>query len=163
MAALKAEYMYQYQSKNGFSRRTKFFGQFHKKAALASPFTAMVNPLLNTKFISSLVKKHYSIHPERSIPPFSRKRASKSVEKYASRTQSPDLVLYIDEFTEFQDAEIAQAAAKLFKKLGYNFAVTYSASARAAISKAMLDRSHLKSWRRCISVPFYLRWTNILA
>lgn len=139
MAALKAEYMYQYQTKNGFSRRTKFFGQFHKKAALASSFSAFVNPLLNTNLISGIVKKYYAIHPDRSIPQFSRKRASKHVKKYASNKNSPDFLLYIDEFTEYQDAGIAEAAARLFQRLGYEFAVAYSPSARAAISKAMLD------------------------
>ncbi len=139
MAALKAEYMYQYQTKNGFSRRAKFFGLFHKKAALASSFSGLVNPLLNSKIISGLIKKWYSIHTDRSIPQFSRKRASACVKKYASHTDYPDFLLYIDEFTEFQDAEIAEAAARLFQKLGYEFRVLYSPSARAAISKAMLD------------------------
>lgn len=144
MAALKAEYMYQYQKHNGLSLRTRFFGQFHKHAARATAFSFFVNPLLAFKPASLLLKRVLSIHPKRSIPQFSRKRASVSVSGFASQAQTPDFIFYIDEFTEFQDAEVALDAARLFHRLGYKFTVIYAASARAAISKAML-----KTGRKC--------------
>ncbi len=137
MAALKAEAMYQYQLKNGLTRRTKFFGNFHKSASLASSMSILANPILKLKSIDGLIKKFYSIAKDRSIPPFSLKRASALIENYNS-SEIPDFVLYLDEFTEFQDAEIARSAAKLFHGLGFKFHVVYSASGRAAISKSML-------------------------
>lgn len=137
MAALKAEAMFQYQQKNGISRRSKFFGNFHKSAAWATSFSALVNPFLALKPVGNFIKSYYSIARNRSIPQFSRKRASTLIQQYET-TQSPELVLYIDEFTEFQDAEIALAAAKLLHALGFSFKAIYSPSGRAAISKAML-------------------------
>ncbi len=137
MAALKAEAMYQYQQKNGVSRRTVFFGNFHKSAGLATRFSFLANLILALKPIENFIKSHYSIAKQRSIPQFSRKRASKLIQKYGS-SNSPEFVLYIDEFTEFQDAEIALAAAKLFQSLEFSFQVVYTASGRAAISKSML-------------------------
>ena len=137
MAALKAEAMYQYQLRNGFSRRTKFFGNFHKSARLASSMSVLTNPILKLKSIDGLIKKFYSIAKGRSIPQFSLKRASALIENYNS-SEIPDFVFYLDEFTEFQDAEIALSAAKLFHGLGFKFHVVYSASGRAAISKSML-------------------------
>ncbi len=137
MAALKAEAMYQYQRRNGVSKRTRFFGEFHTSASLASTFSALVNPFLKLKFIDRQVKKYFSIAQGRTIPPFSVKRASKLV-KSNSKNELPDLVLYIDEFTEFQDAKIAQDAGKLLTDLNFKYHVVYAPSGRAAISKSLL-------------------------
>lgn len=137
MAALKAEAMYQYQQKNGISKRTKFFGYFHKSAGMATSMSFLVNPFLALKPIDSLIKSRYSIAKKRSIPKFSKNRASKLIRKYENAS-NPELVLYIDEFTEFQDAEIALSAAKLLRKLGFEFQVIYTPSGRAAISKSLL-------------------------
>ena len=137
MAALKAEAMYQYQLRHGVSKRSKFFGEFHKSAAKAAAFASIVNPIMGIKPVDAFIKKHFSIAPGRSIPPFSRKRASKAI-KSNTKSQTPDLVLYIDEFTEFQDAHIALAASKLMNALGFSFHVVYAPSGRAAISKSLL-------------------------
>jgi FAD/FMN-containing dehydrogenase/Fe-S oxidoreductase len=140
MAALKAETMFHIQQRHGYSKRTKFFGNFEKNANRAMMVPGLVNALLKNPAFSQKLKDEFDIAPDRSIPPFSAKRASKVIKKYAVRNQ-PDLVLYIDEFTEFQDAEIALAAAQFFSGIGLKFGIVYSNSARAAISKGMLKEA----------------------
>ena len=147
MAALKAEYMYQFQEHNGYSRRTRFFGNFHRHAALAAPFATVINPILRFRPLAGWFRKFMSIAPERSIPPFSRHRGSVRAFRYASDNRRLDFILYIDEFTEFQDADVAEAAAQFFQKLGFQFQVVYGVSCRAAMSKGMLKeaRSHAEN------------------
>jgi Fe-S oxidoreductase len=49
--------------------------------------------------------------------------------------------LYIDEFTQYNDAHVAQKAAELLCKLGYDIVPVYSASGRAFLSKGMLEEA----------------------
>ncbi len=140
MASLKAEADYHYQVRNGFSRRTRFFGHFHRSAPWASTFAPLVNRLTGSKLMSQPFKKFMDIAPERSIPAFSAKRAVSKLRKYRGKGK-PALVLYIDEFTQYQDAHIAADAGALLQKLGYTFVPVYTPSGRAYMSKAMLPEA----------------------
>ena len=51
------------------------------------------------------------------------------------------MCLYIDEFTQYNDAHIAQRASELLCKLGYDVLPVYSPSGRAFISKGMLEEA----------------------
>lgn len=155
MAALKAEAMYQYQLRHGFSRRTRFFGNFHKSAAMAVKFSWLVNPIMKFKFIDKLIKKHYDIAAQRSIPPFSPKRAT-TICKSNTKSSTPDLVLYIDEFTEFQDAHLARATRDLLLRFAFSFQVVYSPSGRAAISKSMLQEARKCAYKTMDKLKNYI-------
>lgn len=151
MAALKAEASYQYQRRNGVPRSSNFFGKFHQNAELAWPLRALANIVLKTDYGSKVFKSYYGIAQDRTIPQFSKKRGSRLAQKYSSKKEGLDFVLYIDEFTEFQDAEIAEFAGAFFQKIGLNFKVIYSPSGRSEISKGLLDEGR-KSVARTIGL-----------
>ncbi len=64
VAALKAEFLYQYQKANGFSIRNKIFANNSNLNALGSVFPRITNWVLNQGF----VKKMMGIAPKREIP-----------------------------------------------------------------------------------------------
>ncbi len=138
MAALKAEAMHHYQRRHGVDLRSRFFGTFHKKAALAAPFARLANFALKRDQVNALFKRKLNIAPQRSIPAFSVRSASSVLNAYRNKSASIDFLLYIDEFTQYQDAAIAKDVALFFKKLGLKFDVIYAPSGRAAISKGLL-------------------------
>lgn len=139
MAALKAEALYHFYRDKGFDLRAKFFGKFDKYAALASILPGVSNAFLRSSWFEKALKNRLGIAAERSIPRFNKKRAS---HLYGQPSKDKlDLVLYMDEFTEFQDGTIAQATIELLSRLGYKFSVIYAPSGRAAFSKSMLDHA----------------------
>ncbi len=156
MAALKAEAMFQYQRRHGVSKSSNFFGKFHEKAEQVWIARKLVNRLMEFKPFESTIKKRYEIAQERSIPKFSSRKASKLAQKYASRKEGIDFVLYIDEFTQYQDAPIAESAAKFFQKLGLNFTVIYGPSGRAAISKSLLKEARVSVQETLTALKPYL-------
>jgi FAD/FMN-containing dehydrogenase/Fe-S oxidoreductase len=160
MAALKAEATYQYQRRHGVPKSAHFFGKFHHNAERAWPFRALANFVLKTDYGNRVFKSYFGIATERTIPQFSKSRGSKRAAKYHSKKEGLDFILYIDEFTEFQDAEIAEYAAAFFQKIGLNFKVIYSPSGRSEISKGLLDEGR-KSVEQAIS-QLYPYCTNDL-
>ena len=139
MAALKAEAMYQYYNEKGFDLRTKFFGKFDQYATWASFLPKLTNALLNNLWFQRNLKKQLCIAPDRSIPHFNKKRTSQI--HNPSSKKCPDFVLYIDEFSEFQDGDIVRAAVELLNRLSYSFSMVYAPSGRAAFSKSMLEHA----------------------
>lgn len=137
MALLKAEADYHYQRRYGFSRQAHFFGHYHRIAPWAAAVAPVANALLRMHVVAAAFKRAVGVAPQRSIPPFASRSGAGMARRYASK-QEVDLLLYIDEFTQYQDAEVASAAAELLHGLGYRLKVVYAPSARAYMSKAML-------------------------
>lgn len=155
MGALKAEATYQYQRRNGVSKSSMFFGKFHQNAQKVWPIRSIANFVLQTKVGSRTFKKHFGIASERSMPKFSQKRGSSLAQNFSSKKEGLDFVLYIDEFTEFQDSKIAEYAAQFFHKIGLNFKVIYSPSGRAEISKGLLDEGRISVERTIAKLHTY--------
>ena len=140
MAMLKAEATYHYNRRHGMTQGARFFGNFHKHAAIAGRIPAIANGLLKVDFFRKTFKKRLGIASARSIPAFSSSRATAQIRHGVSRAKA-EMVLYIDEFTQYQDAKVATASALVLHKLGFAFNVVYLPSARALISKGMLDEA----------------------
>jgi len=139
MSLLKMEADYHYYRRNGIPKRNKFFGNFHRSAKWGATFSSISNSLLKFPAFEQALKAQFGIAKQRSIPPFSGKTATASIK--AKKNDSPQFVLYIDEFTQYQDAHIAKAASDFFRKLGYSFAAVYAPSGRAYFSKSMLNEA----------------------
>ena len=145
MSLLKMEADYHYYQRNGFPRRHKFFGHFHRQAKWGSAFAPLVNALLGFDPLARLFKSTMGIAHERSIPEFTSPTATRRIKRYTSK--KPEFILYIDEFTQYQDATVAVAAADFFKRLGYRFQAVYLPSGRAYLSKAMLKHAKNRAER----------------
>ncbi len=156
LAALKAEAMYQYHKRHGYTKSQVFFGTFHLQALRAWPFRKVVNSLMNQNGVLSKVKERYGIAEKRTIPPLSRTRATKAISKYTNKKEGIDFVFLVDEFTEFQDSEVAVWAARFFEKVGLNFKVMYGVSGRAAISKSLLPLARNEMGKTLTQLETYI-------
>lgn len=143
IAALKAEFLYQYQKENKPSLRTHLFANnvFYNK--LGSIFPLLTNVALN----NSVTKKIIGIATKRSIPKINRSTLKKwykrNVKKLHNNEFKNGLVyLFCDEFTNFYDSSIGIDTIELFTKLGYKIVIiNHEESGRSFISKGFLDKA----------------------
>ena len=142
VASLKAEFLHQYYTENGIPFRTKVFAESSKWNKLGSKFPGLTNTVLNT----SLVKSVMGISTKRSVPKLASETftswKSKQKEFFENEDYVGELYLFVDEFSEYYDADIAQDAYVLLKRLGYKVNLVDSKeSGRAFYSKGLLNEA----------------------
>ncbi len=140
IAAAKAEFQYQYHKANKVSFATKLIARSSMYNKRASRFPKLTNWLFRNSITASIIKKIGGIAPERNLPLLSSKCFSKSFkESIKQHVKGKNVYLFIDEFSNYLDTEIACDALELLTRLGYNVTVIDQLdSARALISKGFL-------------------------
>ncbi|WP_298496075.1 FAD-binding and (Fe-S)-binding domain-containing protein [uncultured Algibacter sp.] len=146
VAALKAEFQYQYQKENGVSLRTKLFAFNNRLNQLGSKTTGLSNFMFSNNFTSLLLKSAFGIAKERSLPLLSKPNLSTYYDSF-KKTSEPNsyiktVYLFNDEFTNRLDATIGQDALELLKALNYNVEIIDNAeSGRSFLSKGLLEEA----------------------
>ncbi len=151
ISTAKAEFLYQYNKANGVSFSNKLFGKSTKLNKMASKFPKVSNWSFSNGFTSKIIKNIGGIHQNRSLPKISIKSFSKSIQsnknqivkKYSvERKVNKNVLLFVDEFSNYLDAEIALDSFLLLTGLGYTVTVIDTLdSGRALISKGLLDEA----------------------
>ena len=147
VAALKAEFLYQYYKENKIPFRTKLFANNVKYNKLGSLAPTLVNLVLNTK----ITKKLMGIAPKRSIPKLAKTTVYRWYKQHKKRLLSQsnnfgEIYLFVDEFTNYYDANIGIDTIELLTKLGYKVNITqHEESGRSYISKGFLDEAKEKA------------------
>jgi len=159
---LKAEWQQQYYQAHGVPLRSWLVGNFTKLNRLASMMPWAYNFVFTNAFTSKLAKRLVGFAPERSIPLLGEttlRHWFKKREK--SRTQTADpkaaspvslspvsnlpsrkVYLFCDEFTDYNDLEVGQAAVELLERLGYQVEIPrHRESARTYLSKGLLKEA----------------------
>lgn len=144
VATLKAEYQYQRHRSEGIPWRSRAFAEVGRLNSIGSNFSGLANSLLRR---SGWLKRRLGIAPERALPALS----PESLRRWWQRTgkhlpvKGPErgrVLLFCDEFTNYNDAHIGQAAVRLLLQLGYAVELPLAAeSGRAHISKGLLDEA----------------------
>ncbi|MBQ0908713.1 FAD-binding protein [Flavobacterium sp. F-328] len=141
VAALKSEFLYQYQKANGFSLRNKIFAYNARLNALGSITPKITNWIVNLP----LVKNKMGVAKERTVPHLARKTFRSWLAKQKRKqTEFPNgkLVLFVDEFTNYYDVQVGIDAYELLSALGYEvLIVDHEESGRAFISKGFLEQA----------------------
>lgn len=142
-AALKAEFEYQYQKKNGSSLRTKLFAHNHRLNRMASIAPGIYNSVCAHSWVSKIMEKTLRIAPKRSLPKLSHKSLRKIIASGNLRLKPENplksVYLFVDEFTDYLDTEIGVDAINLLVKLNYEVKIVdHPESGRAFISKGFL-------------------------
>jgi Fe-S oxidoreductase len=143
VAALKSEFLYQYQKVNGFSKRNKTFAYNAKLNNLGSLTPKLTNWFANL----SLVKKKMGIAPQRVVPHLAPKTFRKWLDQNHKELEegsypNGQLILFCDEFTNFYDVSVGIDTYELLTKLGYQvLVVDHQESGRAFISKGFLEQA----------------------
>ncbi|SFN46738.1 FAD-binding and (Fe-S)-binding domain-containing protein [Salegentibacter flavus] len=146
VAALKAEFLYQYQKENGTSLRSKAFVNNGRMNKLASKTPGFSNFLFSNKFTAGIAKKAMGIASERSLPQLSKQSLSRFYRKNKDRlkVEKPIKTVYLfnDEFTNYLDAEIGIDSLELLSKLGYQVEIVqHEESGRSHLSKGFLEEA----------------------
>ncbi len=149
---LKAEFYQHYFDKYGTPLRTLMIGNFTKLTKIASKIPWAYNFLMNNAITGSIAKKIMGFAPKRSIPNI----ANVTLEKWQTRRKPNEkdlinpktgranerkkkILLFCDEFTNYNDVEVGQKFILLFEKLGYQVVIpTHIESGRTFLSKGML-------------------------
>ncbi|KVV15487.1 FAD-binding and (Fe-S)-binding domain-containing protein [Flavobacterium sp. TAB 87] len=140
VATLKAEFLYQYQKANGFSRRNTIFAKNAKLNKLGSLFPALTNFISN----SSLMKKSMGIASQRNVPKLAAFtfKSWYSKQPKQSTTSHGKVYLFNDEFTNYYDVTIGIDAYELLTKLGFEvLVVDHEESGRTYLSKGFLEEA----------------------
>lgn len=148
VAALKSEFLYQYQETNGYSFRSRSFAKATAINRIASRFPKLYNVISQNAISAAIVKRIMGIHPKRTIP-----KATKSYTSYYNFSKWLDdeeyvksphktVYLYIDEFTNYLESELAVDAEILLETLHYKMIpVDHLESGRTYISKGFLKEA----------------------
>ena len=117
------------------------------RMAMVEQFGHLVWPLYNLfaswQFSSNIIKRIINFSTERDIPTLSRVTMRTAVKRECSKHKDQatkgKVLLFADEFTNFQEAELGLTFTKLLLRLGYKVEIPkHVESGRAAISKGNL-------------------------
>ncbi len=147
MATAKAEFLYQYRKANGATIAEKLVGKstyFNKQAA---KYPAIANFLFKNSITAGIIKAQGNIAFKRTIPRISTKSFSKTIQKSNNHNITKNkIVLFVDEFSNYLEAEIATDAYVLLDALGYEIEVAHDLdSARAMLSKGFLEEAKIEA------------------
>lgn len=151
ISTAKAEFLYQYNKVHGVSLSNKLFAKSSSLNNKASKFPRLANWLFTNYFTSKIIKNIGGVHPNRSLPKLAIKSFSKALQNIDNHNPdisidqkilNKNILLFIDEFSNFLDVEIALDSYLLLKGLGYEVTVVDNLdSGRALISKGFLEEA----------------------
>lgn len=144
MASMKAEFLHQYYEANGTPFRARVFAHINDLNELGGLFPSLYNYLMSNTAIASFTKKALGVASQRSLPAihaFSLRRWFKR--NYVKQdAKNGRVILFCDEFTNWNDTEIGVKTIQLLQALHYDVQlVSHTESGRAAISKGLLRRA----------------------
>jgi FAD/FMN-containing dehydrogenase/Fe-S oxidoreductase len=142
VAKLKMEFLYQYQKENGTPLRSWLVGHFATISSLASYIPVLYNVVMGTPFLRRLSNKLVGFHPDRTMPLLAQQTLWSWLKGRNSIVSSKAVYLFVDEFTNYNDAEVGRKAVLLLEALGYEVRTRkHPISGRSFLSKGMLDEA----------------------
>jgi len=118
MAKMKAEFLFQYQEKRGYSLRNRLFAYLPTLNRMSSQLAFLFNKCISTSIVKTLLSLA-GITPHRRLPFLTSERFSQWFKKQPKTQNSKTVILFNDTFTEYHHPEIGQAAFKILTALGY--------------------------------------------
>ncbi len=142
VAKLKMEFLYQYQKENGTPLRSWLIGHFASISSLASRVPFMYNFVMGTPFLRRIANTIVGFHPDRTMPLLAKQTLWSWLKGRKSIQSAKSVYLFVDEFTNFNDAEVGRKSVLLLEALGYEVrTLQHPISGRSFLSKGMLDEA----------------------
>ncbi len=146
IAKLKSEFLQHYHDIHPPSLRTRMIASLPKIYSLFSFIPGIFNFFATNKITSLVIKKIAGFASARSIPLLApltfRAWLRKNLSKINPANPSGEVYIFIDEFTDHNDAHIGITAVRLLTGLGYRvLTISHEASARTYISKGFLRKA----------------------
>ncbi len=161
MGKYKAEFLQNYYDTNGVPFRSKLIANYAQINKLASVIPSLYNLFSQSSVLSPLVKKVSGFSQERSLPPLHKLTwkswANKNL-KQLNKNANPEkkVVVFCDEFTDYNDTPTGINACLLLNKLGYYIEMPkVMESGRASLSKGLLKKARsFANYNITILFPF---------
>ncbi len=146
VARFKAEFLQHYYEAHGVPLRSRLIGEFSRLAAIFSQVPWLWNAFTQTAWLARPLKHCLGFAAERSLPALARRSARRLIAQAerepCSLAARGRVILYLDEFTDFQEASLGFSAWRLLHKLGYEVRVVpHPQSGRAYLSKGLLRQA----------------------
>jgi FAD/FMN-containing dehydrogenase/Fe-S oxidoreductase len=147
MAKLKAEFLQHWHDANGIPLRTRLIANITAINRLGSLFPWLFNAMTGNSALAGLIKKMTGFARERSFPALSGKTLTRWARRYLNGNGNNGgtrgrLILFIDEFTQYNDTITGIKTIMLLTGLGYRVElVRHYESGRAFISKGFLRKA----------------------
>ncbi|MBI9069114.1 MAG: FAD-binding protein [Salinivirgaceae bacterium] len=141
VAKLKAEFLQHWYDANGIPLRSRAIANINKINKLGALVPGITNFFMKNKVTSAVLKGVLGFAPKRSIPLLQKATLKKWVSKNQIKPekQKGEVVLFLDEFTNYNDTHIGITAIRLLTKLGYKVEVVeHAESGRTYLSKGFL-------------------------
>ena len=143
VAKLKAEFLQHYYDANGVPPRARLIGNFVRMARLGSTFSGAYNFMMSAPGISQAIRKTVGFSPRRSMPKVAGTTLKSWFKTYRRHQPAPEkgrkIFLFCDEFTNYNDVRIGEAAIRLLEALGYHVEIPkHQESGRSRLSKGLL-------------------------
>ena len=158
VAKLKMEFLYQYQKEKGLPVRSWLVGNFAKLSTIASYVPFLYNFVMGTPAIRRISNAIVGFHPDRTMPLLAKQTLWSWLNSRTSPVQEKSVYLFVDEFTNFNDAEIGRTTVLLLERLGYEVkTIPHPISGRAYLSKGMLDEA------RVLAMQNVRLWSSLIS
>lgn len=142
VAKLKAEFQYQYYLSRGIPFRTRLIGGFNRANQLASIAPGVYNFLISNPVTGNLFKYLAGFARQRPLPKLHHTTLRSWYQQQSPEIHDRKVLLFCDEFTNFNDTGIGITAVKLLQSLGYQVIIPqHMESGRTFISKGLLKQA----------------------
>jgi len=137
MAKIKYEFLAHYQARHGVPIRSSLFAHLHTLAHVGSKLAPLVNLITTLPLTRWVNEKILHLAPQRALPLL----ASRSFrELYTTPpSSSPNVILFVDTFTNYFYPSLGLSAVKVLSAAGYTpRLVAHGCCGRPMISKGLL-------------------------
>ncbi len=165
MTRMKAEFLQQQYRETGVPLRAKLVGNFTKLMSLASKVPWSYNAIYNNPTLRKAANRAVGFHPDRTMPELAKTTLRKwwweqkkeenerigresrsnywpSLHARPSESAAGSILLFVDEFTNYNDVEVGKKAILLIEHLGYLITVPeHVESGRTYLSKGLVDNA----------------------
>ncbi len=168
LAAMKAEWQHQIHEQKGIPFQYVLFGRIADINKWLSLLPGLYNQMVKWSVVKSILKALAGVDERRTLPALNSSRFSqwyqKSGQHIPIRQPEKGMVwLFADEFTEYYDLGVGQAAIRLLHGLGYRTRIPdHRESGRAAISKGMLTHARKMAQMNIKSLSKQMKAEDVL-
>jgi len=148
MAKLKAEFLQHWYDHHRIPLRTKLIANISSVNRLGMILPWMFNLVATGKVSAPLLKGLLGFARDRSIPTLGKRSLRSWTKKHLSAlnnslsADSPEVILYVDEFSNYNDTSLGINSIRLLNKLGIKvYTLKHPVSARTYISKGLLRKA----------------------
>lgn len=148
MAKLKAEFLQHWYEHHPVPLRTRIISGISGINRMGMLFPRLFNTMVTHRTMAGIVKRILGFARERSIPTLGKESLRRWARPHLTALNNtlpsgaPEIILFVDEFTNYNDSALGIKTIRLFNRLGIRIIlIPHAVSARTYISKGLLKKA----------------------